>query len=719
MAQAVHTTTEDVDEGPAASRTPGDPEALFGGLGNRATVAAGGVGLPRGAASMTQLQRSVGNAALTQMLTRTAPGERLQPWRQGVTPSEEAKQGTGPVMGKKNKPKKKGLLDFLKGLGPKKKKGKDEEKHGKHKKKDKQKDNKKHKKGRKGTKAKGGASSSTSSPVDVVDEVKKVSQDPETASPVAPPELGGQSGESPPDVDDEGMPTESGERSPDEEPQLDAQDEKVDLMAHYTTLLPLNPDGFASYQNEFGGALRQENPDRFAGYSAPDPDRFANYQNQGQEVEEEEKVDPMAHYATFLPLNPDGLANYQNQGGGPLREEVPDRFAGYGAPDRFANYQNQGQEVEEEEKGDPMGHYSNVLPTNPDRFANYQNQGGDGGGHFYRYVPQEEEGEEEHEGGNYLPRLMHEDEGGEEERDDDYDDDDQWDDLDSDSDDEDLDDDDDGTVYPVGYGQDLKGPVKYTKTKESLHKGEDTVDPGIIAAVLEGDYTKKKALAPDQPVVIRGVACNTPEEFLVAAFNWTAEEAKHYTATNKALVKYLSGAERVDYELHGGTSLIQGKQTKPFSTEAMYSKFGGLGWGIYVLSPDGTIYADQHKIGLFHHSSFLAGKETAAGGEIATNSSGKVIGISNKTGHYMSNEENLHQMLVELKGRGVPLDFKTNFVKANNTFWHVNTQEFYDNPAMSVAAAVKATATTISLSSPPLPPQLHNSESESESEGSG
>jgi len=119
-------------------------------------------------------------------------------------------------------------------------------------------------------------------------------------------------------------------------------------------------------------------------------------------------------------------------------------------------------------------------------------------------------------------------------------------------------------------------------------------------------------------------------------------------AGNKIKVKYLeTGEARKEFQLNVGGSITQGGE--PFDTSKMYSKFMGDGFGIYVMGKDGTFYATSHKIGLFHHSSFLGGGDVAGAGEM------KVVGgtlqfITNKSGHYWPGDQELAQTLNELQG---------------------------------------------------------------------
>ncbi|MEH1965086.1 eCIS core domain-containing protein [Nostoc sp.] len=94
---------------------------------------------------------------------------------------------------------------------------------------------------------------------------------------------------------------------------------------------------------------------------------------------------------------------------------------------------------------------------------------------------------------------------------------------------------------------------------------------------------------------------------------------------------------------------------KPFNTTNMYTAFWGRGAAIYVMDPNGEFYANSHKIGQFHHSSFFAGGAVAGAGELKTDSSGELQAISNKTGHYHTGEEHIFQVLEELKKHNVDI----------------------------------------------------------------
>ena len=112
--------------------------------------------------------------------------------------------------------------------------------------------------------------------------------------------------------------------------------------------------------------------------------------------------------------------------------------------------------------------------------------------------------------------------------------------------------------------------------------------------------------------------------------------------------------------MHLGATVTRGLANTILDTSNMTSKFSGKGFAIYVMSPSGEMYADQHKVGLFHHSSFLAGGDVAAAGEINV-VGGKVRRITNKTGHYKAGAEEVWQLLHQFRRRGMdlkPIDVK-------------------------------------------------------------
>jgi hypothetical protein len=118
-------------------------------------------------------------------------------------------------------------------------------------------------------------------------------------------------------------------------------------------------------------------------------------------------------------------------------------------------------------------------------------------------------------------------------------------------------------------------------------------------------------------------------------------------------VRYLDQASRPDYRVtfQNGVAQYHGDL---FTTFDMRTVFSGPGFGIWVMSPSGEMYAGPHLYGGFHHSSFLAGAPVRSAGEIRANR-GKIEFISAKSGHYMPTAEHLAWTLETLCAQQVDL----------------------------------------------------------------
>ncbi len=119
-------------------------------------------------------------------------------------------------------------------------------------------------------------------------------------------------------------------------------------------------------------------------------------------------------------------------------------------------------------------------------------------------------------------------------------------------------------------------------------------------------------------------------------------------------VKYLNDVERAKLELFIKDGKIVDQAGKLYDTSSSSSVFGaGQGKSIFVMDEYGRIYASKYQaVGKFHHSSILGGKPVASAGEI-TVQNGKIIEISNRSGHYQPTQQTNSQVINELKNRGV------------------------------------------------------------------
>lgn len=123
----------------------------------------------------------------------------------------------------------------------------------------------------------------------------------------------------------------------------------------------------------------------------------------------------------------------------------------------------------------------------------------------------------------------------------------------------------------------------------------------------------------------------------------------------KAGVKYCSPRERRDFIIESwGKGELLNAAFEPFHTGAMKSPVSGPGWAIFVVDLQENLYAGPYAFGAFHHSSFLAGAPVRSAGEIAVNQ-GRVIGVTNKTGHYKAGPPELRFILELLRADEVQL----------------------------------------------------------------
>jgi len=120
-------------------------------------------------------------------------------------------------------------------------------------------------------------------------------------------------------------------------------------------------------------------------------------------------------------------------------------------------------------------------------------------------------------------------------------------------------------------------------------------------------------------------------------------------------VAYLDRAGRKKYRLSfPGAGRIQ-IGDRPFDTTHYKTVFSGPGWAIWVLSPQKKIYAGNHIMGQFHHSSFLAGGAVKCGGEMVARA-GRLVLLTGKSGHYKPELSNLAYAVKVLREKGVDLN---------------------------------------------------------------
>jgi len=126
-----------------------------------------------------------------------------------------------------------------------------------------------------------------------------------------------------------------------------------------------------------------------------------------------------------------------------------------------------------------------------------------------------------------------------------------------------------------------------------------------------------------------------------------------------AQVKYLNHGERRRYELHLRNGKIFDADGNLFDTASSSTLWSSGGKAICVMSKSGNIFASKYQeMGLFHHSSFLAGQPVAFAGEIEVED-GKLLEITNRSGHYKPPRKALQQFMTELSHRGIDIRYVT------------------------------------------------------------
>lgn len=112
---------------------------------------------------------------------------------------------------------------------------------------------------------------------------------------------------------------------------------------------------------------------------------------------------------------------------------------------------------------------------------------------------------------------------------------------------------------------------------------------------------------------------------------------------DQKLVKYYGGSakaekRRVVFKEDG--KLYRAISDTLFDTRKLETVSSGKGWAIFVVSPEGKIYAHKHVVGVYHHSTFLSGSAIVAAGELVVDQ-GVVRFITAKSGHYAPTPANM------------------------------------------------------------------------------
>ncbi len=124
---------------------------------------------------------------------------------------------------------------------------------------------------------------------------------------------------------------------------------------------------------------------------------------------------------------------------------------------------------------------------------------------------------------------------------------------------------------------------------------------------------------------------------------------EQYGGVFRTKVKYLTDQELADYRV----VIKDGKLFDSTGQNPITALSHGWRKPIFIMDRNGAFYLAKHApVGHFHHSSFKAGQNVAAAGEMIIRD-GVLEEVTNFSGHYKPSEEITRQAVCELRRRGV------------------------------------------------------------------
>lgn len=132
----------------------------------------------------------------------------------------------------------------------------------------------------------------------------------------------------------------------------------------------------------------------------------------------------------------------------------------------------------------------------------------------------------------------------------------------------------------------------------------------------------------------------------------TIQSQFNWYGTDRPLVA-LDAPQRIPFRITVDNGHLY-RNGKPFATESERTWHNGDGFVIFVMDCYGNLYAASHG-SVFFHSSFLADAPVAMAGELKTDAEGKILFISNKSGHYAPDTSAVIRMLKYFESKGVDL----------------------------------------------------------------
>lgn len=130
-------------------------------------------------------------------------------------------------------------------------------------------------------------------------------------------------------------------------------------------------------------------------------------------------------------------------------------------------------------------------------------------------------------------------------------------------------------------------------------------------------------------------------------------KAEYVSVDQQLGVTYFDTAELARYELSVRGGLIYDALGAVFDSSAAVAMHGPAGRAMFVMTAEGVLYGtNTQALSRIHHSSFLAGRDVAAAGQVQV-VGGKITAVDNISGHYLPPAWTLDQLKDLLASSGV------------------------------------------------------------------
>jgi len=161
---------------------------------------------------------------------------------------------------------------------------------------------------------------------------------------------------------------------------------------------------------------------------------------------------------------------------------------------------------------------------------------------------------------------------------------------------------------------------------------------------------------------VGGVEASAPKAFKTTRMNplFAGEHMPGNRTWPGKTVRYLGPTERPAYKIEVKETVVNGRREKilvdaqgrPCDTRNA-TTHDGAPRAIFVMDANGDLYASNYQEpGAFHHSSLAAGQPVAAAGELVIEN-GRLIEITNRSGHYCPAPSYTEQALASLRAKGI------------------------------------------------------------------